>query len=637
MRRTRWIVFLVAGLLGVVGLRPADAAADRVVTGTVKVATATAARAQRCVTTLAPDQQGQVGWTINGVVPGRTFTLTATDKSGTQDFEISFYPSLAACQDSATGLPHSNVAGDEVGVVPVGATVALVTLYTGTPGAEFTYRESDAPAPASRRGPQPLTVVAVIDGGFSPYHLDFRGSYHPFNRDADPSNNVNFNADPRTFISGMPATTPLSLTLPADPAADVSTLREGADKAVWDSMQSSSADNVKIYRFPGTKIIGAVNFPDPTTVGPAEVEKAPEFYGDNDSHGSRSAAVAAGNLHGTCAECVFVLINGATSDALAWAASQPWIDVITNSYGHSIVGDLVLGQVRDNIYFDAPIEATRAAVEAGQTIVFSAGNGFLNAFDVPMFTYWSSEKGPDWIVTVGAIDPHADQQYSGAGKPVDISSYGAAYTSTGGKTANGEGEHTGTSNAAPVTAGTFASVIQQGRVLLDDRTEGHANGVVASGKAVSCGAANASCPLGDGVLTRAEVQKAVFENVLPSRLALTADTVWPSTPYNYYYQGHGVISGRANPQKFAAEQRRFGDALAGIAPAGMTRPAGEHNWMVVDSKCRQTLWGAWTGGYYTGTTPALDRTADPIAFPFNEACSKTPDRAFADVGQLTAP
>jgi hypothetical protein len=638
MRRITSVLFISAALLGLAGLRPTGAGADeRVVTGTINAPTATVARAQRCAATTAPEaEQGNVGWTIRDVVPGRAFTVTAADTSGTQDFEIAFYPTLAACADSATGLPHANVAGDEQGIVPVGATVALVTLYTGTPGAEFTYREYDMPAPAVSSGEKPVTVVAVVDGGFSPYHLDFRGSYHPFNQDADPSNDIDFTADPATYVSGMPATTPVNLTLPDAPDADVSGFYEGADKDEWAKIELSTPDDVKMYRFPGTKIIGAVNFRETDTVGPGvEISDPYPFYGDNDSHGTRSAAVAAGNLHGTCPECVFVLVNGTTPEALAWAASQPWIDVVTNSYGHSKVGDLVLSQVRDNIYFGSPVDATRAAVESGQTIVFSAGNGFANAFDVPMLTYWSSEKGPDWIVTVGAVDPRADQQYSGAGKPVDISSYGSLYPSTGGPTANGEGEHSGTSNAAPVTAGTFAAVIQHGRELLGDLTEGHHDGVVAEGDPVSCGGANQSCPLADGVLTRSEVQDVVFHNVLPSKVGATADTVWPSSQYTYYYQGHGVIGGRMNTLRYQLEQQRFTDALVG-AVADFPRPPGEHNWMVVDSKCRQTLWGSWNAGYYRGVVPTLDPVADPIATRYNQACSAAPDQAFKNVAAAGA-
>ena len=59
---------------------------------------------------------------------------------------------------------------------------------------------------------------------------------------------------------------------------------------------------------------------------------------------------------------------------------QPWIDVITNSYGFST-------GVRDRIYDGGNAEVSRDASERGQTIFFSAGNGnpeaaaeFINFF-----------------------------------------------------------------------------------------------------------------------------------------------------------------------------------------------------------------------------------------------------------------
>ena len=592
--------------------QPAQAG-EKIVHGSVEAPTATAPRAQRCVETTAP-MPGLVGWTIRDVTPGRAFTVTADDTAVYSDFEISFYPSLAACQESSVGLAHNNVSGDEQGEVPAGATVALVTLHSGRGGA-FTYREWDTDAAPAPTGEQGVTVVAVIDGGFNPYHFDFVGHQHPWNLDDDPSNDIDFSADPSTYIAGHPGGTALDLTIPTDPNADVTALHSGPDAAEWARLQgSTTVADAKLHWFPGTKVVGALSFD-----GGGDA-----FYGDNASHGTRSAASAAGNIHGTCAECVFVLINGGSAQSLAWAASQPWIDVVTNSYGHNLIGQFVPeGAFRDNIWFGAPLKATRDGVTDGQSIVFSAGNGLLNAFDVPALTYWSSEKGPDWIVTVGAVDPRADQQYSGAGKPVDISSYGSVYPSTGGTTATGVGTHSGTSNAAPTTAGTIARVIQHGRSALGDTSEGHSGGVVASGTAVSCGPANADCPLGDGVLTRAEAQRTVFHNVLPSKVGVATDTVWPSTTYNYYYQGHGVVGGRMNDRRYEVEQARFRQYLSGDVSA-FTRPPGESNWMTIDSKCRQEIWGSWGGGYYTGTTPSLDPVQDPIATAFDGWCSRSP-------------
>lgn len=587
-------------------------------TGSILLPSAGAARVQRCVATTDPASgygQGVAGWTLP-VTAGMAFTLTAED--GISDFDIAFYSTLTPCAQGASSVGHTNVTGDEQGMVPVEATVGIITLYAGVPAASFTYREMPPLEPQIETATNidAFTVVAVVDGGFTPYHYDFLGHQHPRNIDPDPTNDFDFTQDPSTYIEGFPGASAINITIPTSTTQDISTLKSD-DEAEWSAFTTSNSSNVNMYWFPGTKIIGALSF-------------SGNFYANASSHGTRSAASAAGNLHGTCPECLFVLVNGATTSALAWAASQPWIDVVTNSYGHSIVG----GFVRDNIYFGAPLDETRDASERGQTIVFSAGNGLVNAFDVPMLTYWSSEKGPDWMITVGAVDPQNNQQYSGAGKPVDISSIGSGYPSTGGDTATGTGTHSGTSNAAPTVAGTIARTIQKGREALADTTSGNAGGILASGPPFACGSANPGCPLADGVLTRGEVQDTVFKNVLPSDFEPTLNTVWPSTTYNYYYQGHGVVIGRSQSNEaFRAEQDKFVDALRGDRGLPV-RPAGETNWFVIDSKCRQRLWGTWTGGYYRGADPVLDALLDPFAYHFNEWCSRMQQDAFRNPGDV---
>ena len=53
--------------------------------------------------------------------------------------------------------------------------------------------------------------------------------------------------------------------------------------------------------------------------------------------------------------------------------------------------------------------------------------------------------------------------------------------------------------------------------------------------------------------------------------------------------------------------------------------------MTGDSKCRQRLWGSWSGGYYDGVTePAPVPTEDTLAWLFDERCSDIPQNLFAD-------
>ena len=336
----------------------------------------------------------------------------------------------------------------------------------------------DLPPPPPPLGPAnpdeigDATVIAVVDFDISPYHWDLDAAYLPQHRDADPTNDLPLSTSPDNWLSGFPAPSsfasfaPLPLTLKTtDADADVADAAD-ADAAAWASVPLSTANAVNYRWIPGTKVIGAIDFGGST------------MRGNPESHGVGVTSVSAGNLHGTCPECLIVFVNVATPAAaedevtvdepgvlrtarfhaaVNWAASQPWIDVVTNSWGTSVVGN----DVRDNIDFArTTIAPTKAATDRGQTIFFSAGNGIENGFVVPNTTYLSSQKGPDWITTVGAISPPpSDANYSGAGKPVDLSSYGDAYpsvysaTSVSGTGATG---FSGTSNAAPVVAGLYA-------------------------------------------------------------------------------------------------------------------------------------------------------------------------------------
>jgi hypothetical protein len=580
------------------------------------------------------------------VTAGALFNLTADAGTWRTDFDIAFFASLADCQAGAA-LPYKNHAGDERSVVPGGAAMAVVTLRFGDPGAAFTYQE--LPPSARGGGGRRPTVVAVLEpydttlspnNGFVPYYRDFLGSEHPWNTDESPATTFDAYEDPANYLDGYPGAQPVPLTLPkaqTDVVADLAT----ADAAAWRAMEATAPNTTpKLYRFPGTKVVGAIKF------GPATGPGTGDLHAIDTTHASSSASVAAGNIHGTCPDCVVVFVSFLTGQdyaALAWVAAQPWIDVVTNSYGYAT--GLYPGQGEE--------EVTLPAVVAGQSQVWAAGNGTDGDFLVPGASYQSGRSGADWHITVGAVDTWADQS-DRAMEPVDIASYGDHYPSAGSTTVGGDGQHSGTSNAAPVVAGTLAEIIGRGRDLLHDGTVGHHDGVVASGDPVHCRAAEPACPLGDGVLTRAEAQRVLFDNVLPSPNRVAAERLpaphpaIPSAPglpgssqptgadpsdlglsrtqpavFTYQTQGYGIVYGTYDRARFQAEQRRFADALVG-AVAPYVRPSGEHTWMVVDSKCRQRLWLPWSEGEWTGTDPVFDPTVDQPAMAADAACSALP-------------
>jgi hypothetical protein len=213
-----------------------------------------------------------------------------------------------------------------------------------------------APAIAATDGRDDVTVVAVIDDGLNAYHFDFRAERMPQHLDEDPSNDLPVDAPPHTWIPDFPAPSAfgdyraLDITLPS--YAGIIPEARAADNGVWASTNPSTATRANYYWVPGTKIIGALNF------------GGGDIAGSHTSHGAGTTSVSVGNFYGSCPQCVLVFIqyaNAASGErAIEWALSQPWIDVISNSYGFSRVN-------RDRIYAGSDTGAQRAAIERGQT------------------------------------------------------------------------------------------------------------------------------------------------------------------------------------------------------------------------------------------------------------------------------
>jgi hypothetical protein len=132
-------------------------------------------------------------------------------------------------------------------------------------------------APAHAAGPGDATVVAVIDSGFNPYHWDFSAAHVPASiRDLPLDRPMS------EWLDGAPETTDLPLTLdPSDPGA------RAADLAAQDADVVGAMEDERLYRIPGTKIIGAARF-------------GGGFAGTPSSHGFGTSSAAVGNLHGPC-------------------------------------------------------------------------------------------------------------------------------------------------------------------------------------------------------------------------------------------------------------------------------------------------------------------------------------------------
>ena len=484
---------------------------------------------------------------------------------------------------------------------------------------------------------QDAVVVAVIDSGMSPYHWDFAAEHMPQAKTKTKADDLPLRRAPHEWLSGFPKPSsfasyaPLDLRLaPRDPKADPQKLYERDEDKFLDVPPSD--DREVNYRWiPGTKAIGAITF------GPA----SPPIHGTGTpEHGMGTASVSTGNIYGTCPECLLVFIQasgGADYErAIEWAGRQPWIDVISNSYGLGIVG-------RDRIYAGSDTELQRAAIERGQAILFSSGNGVANDFITPNQTLLSSQEGPDWIITVGATDP-ANVDYSGSGKPADIAGIGTLYPSSYGATDQKNGKSFGgTSNATPTIAGTYARALWLARQRLAGASRVQANGVIARGVG-GCGRVRRDCELRDGKLTRDELQARLFGGATPTSGGFAGRRTVPgsaggvvpipapvggqplpfvTTPAvadtRFASEGYGTYRARLDgTAKWLAEfDSRLWRVLSGEA-APPRRPAGEKEWFVVDSACRQSIWGQWSQGAYVDESKTPQPLPDPM-FPTRAA------------------
>ena len=471
-------------------------------------------------------------------------------------------------------------------------------------------------APATAQAAQDAVVMAVIDSGFSPYHQDFladrmpAGSRPPALRAAHLAARLPGarRPSPRTGRSTSPSTAPTARRWPtcAPPTP-----------SAWDGVESSSTEAVHYRWVPGTKVVGALAFGSDDVYGTGGLE-----------HGMGSASSAVGNLHGTCPQCLLVFISytdaASAEQALSWVHRQPWIDAVTNSYGFS-----ASIAARDRVYNGTDVETEKKASERGQTTFFSAGNGLENAFTVPNSTLLSSQEGPDWVVTVGATDPLNGKDFTGTGKPADVAGIGHSYpTSYSSTTVDGVGDFSGTSNATPQVAGTYARALWEARRALAGPSRVQGGGVVAKGGRVACGPARPGCELGDGVLTAAELRTRLLHGATPTEGGFTdgAASLLETPPVadsRFASEGHGTFRGTLEADFATAElQRVVGPMLGRSGAPG--RPDGEVEWFRVDSACRQSIWGSWGGGAYLDDERTPLPESDPVGWPtrtaIQEAC-----------------
>lgn len=449
------------------------------------------------------------------------------------------------------GAPQDLWSLDAIVLLPGGATPGAYADYLADfPAAGDAPFSPPAPGDLAGRG---QVVIAIPDTGINPYHEDF----------VNPA----FTAHPSTYLRGYPASAPaLNLTF----GADYATSRGEDDGPVWSKVQAK-----RLYWIPGTKIVGAIGMDDEPGALVAGASGFPDRrILDDQGHGTATASVAAGYRHGACEACLLVIIEG-SEDGVRWAAAQPWIDVISNSYGP--VASLPFGNS------DA---VSLLAYRAGKSVLYSAGNGMTGVGPTPDRnpTLTRPGSGPSWVITVGAASPRNEQASSWHGVPVDVVSYGSAYPAAAPFATTGTQLFGGTSCATPLVAGFEGALLLAARRALGDADEGPRPGAVA---AVHDGvsALPASGPLADGALTRDELETVLLRTAIPTAFDPTAPledpATTPATPAAYAFEGYGIVN-RASLARGVA-------VLAGEAP--LPDRGDVDRWILLTDALRDAIWG----------------------------------------------
>jgi hypothetical protein len=375
---------------------------------------------------------------------------------------------------------------------------------------------------------RPFVVIALTDTGINPYHQEFRAP--------------EFTHHPSTFIEGYPAA-PAALDVSLD-VADSSGYQAAvdADADLWGGVAGN-----RLYWIPGTRIIGAYS----------SIIDGDNRILDDNGHGTGTSSVSAGRWYGSNNNALIVMVEGLGDAPLNWAMSQPWIDIVTNSWGPSL-GGLSTGSAT----------ASRDATRRGQSVLFSAGNGMRNTNSSEVWgpvqgatgvgdpcdcklpnsnlTITSHNKGPSWILAVGAASPVNGQSHWWHGIPPDVSSFGSKWRAAAhnGVLHEQNRDFGGTSNASPVTAGVLSAVIQKAREVLGDTVAGQKTGAVVAQAATGV-VPPTTGPLSDGKLTRAEAEDIVLKTAQPVPFDPTKASwdyaIYPTTPLYFTYQGYGIV------------------------------------------------------------------------------------------------
>lgn len=348
------------------------------------------------------------------------------------------------------------------------------------------------PATAAReRAGAPPTVIATSDtGGLNVLHADFRA------------------AAGWTLPPGLPPVTELSL-----PANGSFTERVAAARATLGNLERGV-----LYHAAGTRVLLY-----------AAGHGTYDLF-DEPVHGTATASSSVGRTSGTSPDSTLLYIGApATADDWRWVLEQDWIDLVTTSANRPAQG------TPPSTCMEAPYieELSRQ----GRVWFMYSGNE-------PQHTSYTAQGVPA-AYRVGGVDDSGRTYYghyaerdplSPAGTPTRPYETGdlfrrevaSAYSLTGREW------RTGTSFAAPATAGRAANLLRFARGLLGSTTNGVRQGALAT--AARDATLPDRGPLADGDLTGSELVDLLHHVAVPAE---------PPSPARYFVEGYGALTDEA--------------------------------------------------------------------------------------------
>lgn len=433
--------------------------------------------------------------------------------------------------------------------------------------------DAGARTPAAQPARVATTVVAIIESGVNVYHDEF-------DRPA-------LKAHPSSFLPGYPRNAS-ALSLDLAQRDYLTAVR--ADDADWRGLKPGALRYV-----PGTNMVGLIWFPGSpldksqnVSVGSESSDPPRPVLDDYQFHGTGVASVLAGKTLGSCPQCLFVLVHADDKEqGFAWAAAQPWIDIISNSWGGPLGVPTRATGGNPQRAAEPSAELTRRAVDAGKIVLFASGNGATGLGAVTPSpaqhdeTYTSAYTGPPWILTVGAAKANG-QPTNWHDIPVDVIAQGEKRPAAPEESISGKSVFYGTSCATPVAAGAIGHALLQVRRAVRDHGTGARGGSLVKPAA---GTRPRNGPLSDGSLTWSEVLDAAravaaWREFAPGSLA-DDPLVTPTTPASFAYQGFGRLDTDSVPL--------LTDVLLGRTPT--PERAEMQPWATQHETTRTRLWG----------------------------------------------